>query len=570
MASLPSPFLGEGEGGGSPYPVREGARVTPLVESAQMYPTLERTILKAERFVWLAFRVFDPDTKLRSEEAKREGHETWRDLLIGAVRRGVEVRILLTDFEPVTADYLHAASWRSFRSMEADLDALPEAVRRRFQMIIIQHAGEMGWGWRQLFRLGLSRRVRSLIDRLLGANEEGQDHFSIRPGIWRWIRWDGEKPAGWRKGPPPRIWPATHHQKCAIVDGTRIIVGGLDLDERRWDDSQHNRPADETWHDISSLVEGEIAIDACRFFVSLWNSELPRYREILGEWTDGAARTITTEPLEPLEEPDISNARCDGSASVQLLRTLSCKSNSPLAIGPCADIRELMDAHRKLITGARETLYIEAQFFRSRAASKWVVEALKKNPGLEVVILVANVPEEIAFKGQGAKAAHKHGEHLQARALGRIFRVGGRERVGLFTLVKKAPAKGREKVYGTSRGTAYGSGLIHIHAKLLIADDAACLMSSANINGRSFFWDTELGFLWRQPGHAIRDFRCKIWSQLFEGALPEDAGLAEWRHQAEQNRLAEPEERKGFVVPYQRGRARRFGNPYLWIPDNLV
>lgn len=569
MAPAESPFLEPGEGSDTPYPVREGARVTPLVESAQMYPTLERAILKAENFVWMTFRVFDPDTRLRSDEAKAGGHETWRDLLVATIERGVEIRLLLTDFEPVMADYLHAASWSSFRAMEAALDALPEQVRRRFQMIIIQHAGEMGWGWRQLFRLGLRRRVRSLIDRLLGKDGDGHDHFSIRPGIWRWTKWDGEKPAGWRKGPPPRIWPATHHQKCAIVDGDRIIIGGLDLDERRWDDSNHRRPADQTWHDISSLVEGEIATDACRFFVSLWNSELPRYREILGEWTDGAARTIATEPLESLAEPD-SKPRCDGSASVQLLRTLSCKSGSPLAIGPCADIRELREAHRKLIASARRRLYIEAQFFRSRAASKWVVEALRRNAELEIVILVANVPEEIAFQGQGAKAAHKHGEHLQARALGRIFRAGGRDRVGLFTLVKKAPAKGREKAYEESRGTAYGSGLIHIHAKLLIADDETCLMSSANINGRSFSWDTELGFLWRQPGDAIGNFRRKIWTQLFEGALPEDAGLAEWRHQAEQNRLAEPEDRKGFVVPYQRGRARRFGNPYLWIPDNLV
>ncbi|MFN2258525.1 MAG: phospholipase D family protein [Parasphingopyxis sp.] len=569
MAAEP-PFLVKGEGSASPFPVREGARVTPLVESAQMYPTLEHAILKSERFVWLAFRVLAPDMKLRSDKVRAQGLKTWRDLLIETVKRGVEVRILLSDFEPVMADYLHAGSWRSFRSMEIALDELPDEVRRRFQMIITPHEGEMGWGWRQIFRLGLLRRVHGVIDRLLGTDDGEEDHFSTRPGIWRWTRWEGERPAGWRKGPPPRIWPATHHQKCAIVDGERIVVGGLDLDERRFDDSHHNRPADQTWHDISSLIEGEIALDACAHFMALWNSELPRYRVILDEWTEGAALKVLAGPLDPLEMPDIAHSICDGAASVQLVRTVSRKSGSLLAIGPRPHIRELMQAHRKLIAGARKRLYIEAQFFRSRAASKWIVAALRDNPQLEVVILIANVPEEIAFQGQGGKAAHKHGEHLQARALGRIFRAGGKDRVGLFTLVKNEPTKGGDKAYEDSRGTAYGSGIIHIHAKLLIADDEACLLSSANINGRSFFWDTELGFLWRQPGNAIRDFRRRIWSQLFEGALPEDGGLAEWRQLSEQNRLADPEDRKGFVVPYQRGRARRFGNPYIWIPDNMV
>lgn len=535
-----------------------------------MYPTLERAILQAERYVWLAFRVLDPDTRLRSEEAKAEGLESWKDLLLATVRRGVEIRILLTDFEPVMADYLHAASWGSYRALEQDLAALSDAERRRFQLVIIQHEGEMGWGWRQLFRLGLLRRVRALIDRLLGREDEVHEHFARRPGIWRWTRWDGDKPAGWRNGPPPRIWPATHHQKCAIIDGAKIIVGGLDLDERRWDDANHDRPADETWHDVSSLVEGAIGHDAATHFVALWNNELPRYRALLREWTDGAARDLPTGPLDSLEEPAPLPTAGDGPASVQLVRTVSRLSRFPLALGPRPDIRELMQAHRKLIAGARRTLYIEAQFFRSRAASKWVVEALARNPDLEVIILVANVPEEIAFEGQGAKAAHRHGEHLQARALGRIFKAGGRDRVGLFTLVRKAPVEGREKTYEESRGTAYGSGLIHIHAKLLIADDETCLLSSANINGRSFFWDTELGFVWQQPGDAIGAFRRKIWHQLFEGALPDDAGLAEWRRHAERNRLAEPEDRNGFVVPYQRSRARRFGNPYVWIPDRMV
>jgi phosphatidylserine/phosphatidylglycerophosphate/cardiolipin synthase-like enzyme len=187
-----------------------------------------------------------------------------------------------------------------------------------------------------------------------------------------------------------------------------------------------------------------------------------------------------------------------------------------------------------------------------------------------VVILIANVPEEIAFEGQTDNLAHRHGEHLQARALGRLLRKAGPSRVGLFTLAKQEEVEPSEEKFEETRGTAYGSGLIHIHSKLVIADDRACLLSSANINGRSFEWDTELGFIWREAGDAIAKFREKLWSQLFGGALPEPANLEGWRDVARRNSAAEPEDRQGFVLPYQLGRARRFGRPYWFIPDDLV
>jgi phosphatidylserine/phosphatidylglycerophosphate/cardiolipin synthase-like enzyme len=176
----------------------------------------------------------------------------------------------------------------------------------------------------------------------------------------------------------------------------------------------------------------------------------------------------------------------------------------------------------------------------------------------------------VAFEGQTGNLAHRHGEHLQARALGRLLRRAGPQRVGLFTLAKQASVGWNEKKFEETRGTAFGSGLIHIHSKLLIADDDVCLLSSANINGRSFEWDTELGFIWSQKGDAIGEFRRRLWWQLFGGSLPEQLNLDGWRDAARFNSGAEPEERKGFILPYQLGRARRFSRPYWFIPDDLV
>ncbi|QLC26309.1 hypothetical protein HFP57_15570 [Parasphingopyxis algicola] len=552
------------------FPVRDGCRVTPLIDSAEMYPRLEERMLTADRTAWLAFRIFDPSTRLRSDAAQEKGLTDWADLILYTVRRGVEVRLLLADFEPVMAERLHAGAWRSFHRIQAARALLSDADQQRLQIIVIQHVGEIGWFWRQMLRLALRRRIRRLVERFFGRLEKDADAFNVRPGLWRWLRWNGDRPTGWKPGPPPRLWPATYHQKCAIIDGKTAFIGGLDLDERRWDDSEHDRPADETWHDLSAIVDGPAAGDAAQNFVDLWNAELTRFAEIVGQWTSDETPDIAAGPLDRIDGPVPAAPRHDADATVQLLRTRSRHSASLFAFGPVPDIRELKLAHRQVIGAARKRLYVEAQFFRSQDAAHWVIAALRDNPALEVVILIANVPEEIAFLGQGDNPAHRHGEYLQAKALTRILKAGGPERVGLFTMARDEAADPVEDRYSDSRGTAFGSGLIHIHAKLLIADDAACLISSANINGRSFNWDTELGFLWWQPDGAIAAFRDELWSRLSGGALAGDAGLAEWRSLADHNRLSDAGDRKGFIIPYQRARARRFGRPHFYVPDSLV
>jgi phosphatidylserine/phosphatidylglycerophosphate/cardiolipin synthase-like enzyme len=554
-----------------PTPPREGCTVTPLIEAADMFPTLEHLVLDAEASVWLSFRIFDPATRTRSDRCKERGIADWAALIDDAVRRGVEVRILLADFEPVLADYLHAGSWSTYQSIREMVEGLVEADRERLQLIVIQHEGEMGWGLRQVLRFGLRGRIRKIVEKLLQKSRHDDGGFETRPGLWRYLRWEKDRPVAFRPAPPPKLWPATYHQKFAVVDRKTTIIGGLDLDERRWDDRRHRQRANQTWHDISALIEGPVVADAAAHFARLWNREMPRYRAIVDEWTGPAGRALMLDPLTEIGgTAGAVRAEAGGDATVQLVRTQSRKSPALFAKGPMSGIRELKAAHRELILGARRQLYIEAQFFRSEEAADWVEEALRASPALEAIILVANAPEEIAFEGQSDNLAHRHGEYLQARALGRLLRKAGPDRVGLFTLAKQEPVKPDEKKFEETRGTAYGSGLIHIHAKLVIADDEACLLSSANINGRSFEWDTELGILWSEPGGAVAGFKRRLWRQLFDGDMPASMDLAGWRDIARFNADAEPHERKGFVLPYQLGRARRFARPYFFIPDDLV
>lgn len=553
----------------APFPMREGCRVTPLIEAADMYPALERLVLGARSHAHLAFRIFDPTTRARSPEAEALGLADWTAIIRHVVMRGVVVRLLLADFEPVMAHDLHAGSWKTFHNLRDMSASLPEAKRDGFEMIVIQHEGELGWGWRHLLRLPMRFQIARVLDELHRREQDIEMAIHARPGIWRRHRIEDGRPRH-KPGPPPRVWPSTYHQKFAVVDDRVAILGGLDVNERRWDTPDHQQPAPQTWHDISCRVEGPAVADCAEHFRRLWNAEMPRFREIASEWMDGTDKQLILDPLDPIDRPPEVPPPA-GQARVQVLRTISRRDPRLFAFGPRAHIRELEAAHRKIIFAAERLLYIEAQFFRFQPAARWIAERARQAPDLNVIVVLPNAPEEVAFEGN-KHPAHQHGEWLQARALDYLRRHLG-DRIGFFALARRARANDKERVHAPDRGTAFGSGVIHVHSKLLIADDTACLVSSANINGRSFRWDTEFGMLW-QDAETIPAFRRRLWQQLLD--LPEppncDLGeaLAQWREIAAGNIKVEPHERQGFIVPHQTGRTRRFGRRYRFVPDDLV
>ena len=68
--------------------------------------------------------------------------------------------------------------------------------------------------------------------------------------------------------------------------------------------------------------------------------------------------------------------------------------------------------------------------------------------------------------------------------------------------------------------------------------------------------------------------RRRLWGQLMERGAADVPGMAdglsEWSRIAADNIRRAPAERAGFIVPYQLSRARRFGRPQWFVPDELV
>lgn len=535
-----------------------------------MYPDLERQVLGATAQAWLAFRIFDPDTKTRSPEAAALGLADWTALLRHVILGGVNVRLLLTDFEPIMADELHSGSWETFRTLRAMGAALPAEAQERLQIIVIQHEGELGFGTRQLVRIAVGFHLRAMFRKLADKGQDIAEYMRVRPGLWRHHRLDAQGRPVHRMGPAARLWPATYHQKFAVIDCRIAIVGGLDVDERRWDDRRHRQRADRTWHDLSVRLEGPAVADAAAHFQDCWSRELPRFRAIAEHWTNGTDRALALDPLEaithmPVPPPPV------GDATVQTVRTVSRRSRQLFAVGPRPDVMEIAEAHRRLIGAAERLLYIEAQFFRYRDAARWIVARARACPALQVIIVMPNAPEEVAYDGD-RRSPHRHGEWLQAQAIATLRRALG-DRIGVFALAKPARATEAEKDFAADRGTAFGAGTVYVHAKLVIVDDRYALVSSANINGRSLRWDTEFGLIWDDAA-SVAAFRRRSWAQLLgneaSGNVDLADGLATWRAVAQDNVNKPPKARQGFAVPLQVKRARRFARPSWFVPDDLV
>lgn len=557
--SLPAEARHEGAGSrgfGPAFPVRPAGEVEPLVEASAAYPAMEEMVIGAQRTAHLAFRIFDPATRARSQAARSRGFEDWGDILLDAARRGVNVRVLLSDFEPVMAHDLHRVGWANGRGLIERAERLPDDTPGSIDVLIALHEGELGFAARSLLWLAMRPKLTKLL-------KDYPDAPSW-PGVAYTML--GDRP---RFLPPARMWPATHHQKVMVVDGEMTVIGGIDVNERRYDDPEHRQPTDQTWHDVSLRVHGPVAEDADRHFVDLWNREVKRYRgegEVVAGYHLPPGHDHQTVP-QPIAVPARRQPAAGGEpvaqqAAIRLVRTGSVVRDGMFAITPEPVVTEIEAVFLDTIRSARRLLYIENQFFRLRRVADEIAEQLRAKPELEVILLLPMAPDTVAFENKTGPEM-RFGEWLQVKAVRRLLKKAD-GRVGLFSLVRRAPAEPDIK----GRAKAFGSGIVYPHSKVLIADEDRAIVGSANLNGRSFRMDTEAALTWTQDA-GIEAFREKLFAHHLGTGYVSGAQspLRMWSDVAMENVHLEPDQRRGFVVPYKLGAARRFARFQRFIPE---
>ncbi len=503
-----------------------------LLTAQEVYPAMERAFLSAEQEISAGYRVFDLATKLRSDEGLAIG-EDWFDLIVHVLRKGVRMKFVISDFDAVLAPKLHFNSWKTRRAFVA----AREVAGKGAQLVVTNaaHSAKVGILPRIFLWPRLIKEVNKVAAKLNDmTSDQAARRLECSPGVRPLLRRTPDGAYTAKRWPIPSLIPGTHHQKICVIDRQTAFVGGLDLNERRYDDKNHDRERSETWQDVQLRCTGPVAKDV--------HSHLEEFLDVVA-----GTRAPTAEG--------------------RLLRTLSRrrKTDWPF-LGPKPLVHTIADDHHRLVQRARGLIYLETQFLRDRPLCNRLAEAAAKNPSLKLIIVVPGAPEEVAFDGQTGSDV-KFGEYLQATCVD-ILRKSFGARMTICSPVRPKSLDTGE------RDTLWGSPIIYVHSKVSIFDCDRAIVSSANLNGRSMLWDTEAGVLLNDQSEveSLRDRIFRHW--LGADAGPEfyaaDSAVELWAERARRNAEVAPEKRRGFLVPYDVEPARKFGRRLPGIPDAMV
>ena len=275
---------------------------------------------------------------------------------------------------------------------------------------------------------------------------------------------------------------ASHHQKIVVIDDQVAFVGGLDLTLGRWDTAEHaacderrrdllTEPIPQPYHDIQMMVSGPIAASL---------GELARERWFLATGQKlSAPRIRTRENYWPdYIVPDVENVE------VAIARTVPEYENQK-------EVREVERLVLDLIVSARDSIYIEAQYFTTHIVADALVRRLEEEHGPEIVLLLSE--KTVGWLSQYTM------DVLRERLLKRLVAADRYHRLGLYE--PRIPGLVNE--------------CVNVHSKIIIIDNERLRIGSANLNNRSMGLDTECDLALEANGRtevsrAIAGFRTRL------------------------------------------------------------
>ncbi len=247
----------------------------------------------------------------------------------------------------------------------------------------------------------------------------------------------------------------SHHQKIVVVDDHLAFSGGIDLTAHRWDTCAHRieEPARISagkpygpYHEIQAMVSGPAA-------ASLGVLARDRWRA-LGEKQLPQISTPGHDLWPRDIEPDITGV------DVAVSRTMPEVEAEPA-------IRECEALFLDSIAAAKESIYIESQYFTNETLGDALAARLREPSGPEIVVVS---PKEC------------HG-WLEQSTMG-VFR----DKV--FRHLLAADTFGRLRlVYPTASRSQ--DVPIFVHSKVMVVDDELVRIGSANFSRRSMGVDSE-------------------------------------------------------------------------------
>jgi N-acetylmuramoyl-L-alanine amidase len=372
-------------------PVTRGD-LEPLINGRSSNPPVDRTepLDAMQAFVssttngdsvYLAAWYFEPRTPLTAGAYK--GVQTWGGLLAAKAAEGVNVRLLATDFDPLSgASYKNVRAWMS--RMDAWIASLPSDKRDNLQYVVSLHPVTLARAWLMQGR-------------------------SVNPG--------------------------SHHQKFMIVkrgSETVAFCGGLDIESRKvpagW--SYSVRPEGYIlagWHDIHVKMRGPIARDLEKEFALRWNRESAQSTVAPSPLPWGSYVTLPVPNPPTDSDTDAEPER--QQEDVQMERTVS----SDATIGFTVNQDNVKQIYRNIVGAASSFLYFENQYFRSLDLADWIVAQGQANPTMPAIFVVVYS----AGTDDGDNAITQAGADLQYQFFDRIIKALG-ARAAIYTMTYRA------------------------------------------------------------------------------------------------------------------------------------
>ncbi len=282
----------------------------------------------------------------------------------------------------------------------------------------------------------------------------------------------------------------SHHQKLVLVDGLLAFTGGMDIADSRWDERAHparsslrhdrGRKPHGPYHDVQAVLSGPVVGELTSLFEERWRM------------SGGGALKLPVPEREEWGEVEASLRLPPGP--VALSRTFG-----KTLVPPREAVREVRALYLDAIDAAEHFLYLENQYFSSRAIFQALTRRMRASgrPRLQVVLVLPEEPE--ALREQLAMGL---AQARLLRSLRRVARETG-HRLGIYRTVAWG-AHGREVP-------------TYIHSKLMVVDDRFLTVGSANTTNRSLGLDSELNLGWESTserpdalGRAIRRLRVSL------------------------------------------------------------
>jgi phosphatidylserine/phosphatidylglycerophosphate/cardiolipin synthase-like enzyme len=247
---------------------------------------------------------------------------------------------------------------------------------------------------------------------------------------------------------------ACHHQKVLVIDDRLAFCGGGDIAVDRWDtpghlddDQRRIMPKQECHaprHEVMVMVDGDAA-------------------RALGDLARERWRRATGEVLAP--PPDAGGDPWPDHVPAQLTERKVAIARTEPAWKRRSEVDEIRRLTVACIAEAKQTIYLENQYFTSPLIAEALAARLAEPNGPEVVLISTG------------QAPSWFDQLTMDRA-----------RSSLIWRLKSADIFGRFRAFYP---TTPNGEVIIVHSKVSVFDDGIARVGSANLNNRSGGFDTE-------------------------------------------------------------------------------